>query len=147
MLNLILRSTIHQLTNVKCSLLTETNTNHIKRAINESPLDRSLANLDTNNKVYLCNEKINILSNLFPHETITLDDIDPTWINSKVKHLVNGINESLTNIALFLARDNLPGLVSNLTSNAINKFEGKISGKGAVRVRKDYILSLFRMKI
>ena len=132
---------------MKCSLLTETNTNHIKRAINESPLDRSLANLDTNNKVYLCNEKINILSNLFPHETITLDDIDPTWINSKVKHLVNGINESLTNIALFLARDNLPGLVSNLTSNAINKFEGKISEKGAVRVRKDYILSLFRMKI
>ena len=132
---------------MKCSLLTETNTNHIKRAINESPLDRSLANLDTNNKVYLCKEKINILSNLFPHETITLDDIDPTWINSKVKHLVNGINESLTNIALFLARDNLPGLVSNLTSNAINKFEGKISGKGAVRVRKDYILSLFRMKI
>ena len=132
---------------MKCSLLTETNTNHIKRAINESPLDRSLANLDTNNKVYLCKEKINILSNFFPHETITLDDIDPTWINSKVKHLVNGINESLTNIALFLARDNLPGLVSNLTSNAINKFEGKISGKGAVRVRKDYILSLFRMKI
>ena len=132
---------------MKCSLLTETNTNHIKRAINESPLDRSLANLDINNKVYLFNEKINILSNFFPHETITLDDIDPTWINSKVKHLVNGINESLTNIALFLARDNLPGLVSNLTSNAINKFEGKISGKGAVRVRKDYILSLFRMKI
>ena len=132
---------------MKCSLLTETNTNHIKRAINESPLDRSLANLDINNKVYLFNEKINILSNFFPHETITLDDIDPTWINSKVKHLVNGINESLTNIALFLARDNLPGLVSNLTSNAINKIEGKISGKGAVRVRKDYILSLFRMKI
>ena len=102
---------------MKCSLLTETNTNHIKRAINESPLDRSLANLDTNNKVYLCKEKINILSNFFPHETITLDDIDPTWINSKVKHLVNGINESLTNIALFLARDDLPGLVSNLTSS------------------------------
>ena len=55
--------------------------------------------------------------------------------------------KALTNIALSLARDSLPGLVSNLTSNAINKFEGKISGKGAVRVRKDYILSLFRMKI
>ena len=79
---------------MKCSLLTETNTNHIKRAINESPLDRSLANLDINNKVYLFNEKINILSNFFPHETITLDDIDPTWINSKVEHLVNGINDA-----------------------------------------------------
>ena len=31
----------------------------------------------------------------------------------------------LTNIALTLATDNLLGLVSNLTSNAINKFERK----------------------
>ena len=31
------------------------------------------------------------------------------------------------NIAIPLARDNLPGLLSNLTSNAINKFERKIS--------------------
>ena len=31
--------------------------------------------------------------------------------------------KSLTNIAIPLARDNLPGLESNLTSNAINKFK------------------------
>ena len=31
--------------------------------------------------------------------------------------------KTLTNIAIPLARDNLPGLVSNLTSNAMNKFE------------------------
>ena len=36
------------------------------------------------------------------------------------------------------ARDNLPGLVRNLTSNAINKFERKISGKGAVRTGKGF---------
>ena len=47
-------------------------------------------------------------------------------------------------IATVSARDNLPGLVSNLTSNAINKFDRKISGRGAVRVEKGY---LFRMKI
>ena len=29
----------------------------------------------------------------------------------------------LTNVAIPLARDNLPELVSNLTSNAINKFD------------------------
>ena len=29
-----------------------------------------------------------------------------------------------------MARDNLPGLVSNLTSSAITKFDRKISGKG-----------------
>ena len=31
--------------------------------------------------------------------------------------------EALPNIAIPLARDNLPGLVSNLTLSAINKFE------------------------
>ena len=31
-----------------------------------------------------------------------------------------------------LARDNLPGLVSNLASNGTNKFQGKISGTGGV---------------
>ena len=37
--------------------------------------------------------------------------------------------EALTNITIRLARNNLPGLVRNLTSNAINKFERKISRK------------------
>ena len=48
--------------------------------------------------------------------------------------------KALTNIAIPLAWDNLPGLVSNLTSNAINKFETKISGKRAVRARNGFIL-------
>ena len=34
----------------------------------------------------------------------------------------------------------MPGLVSNLTSNAINKFERKISGKEAVREGKGFTL-------
>ena len=33
--------------------------------------------------------------------------------------------KALTNIAISLARHNWPGLVSSLTSNAINKFEKK----------------------
>ena len=41
-----------------------------------------------------------------------------------------------------LARNNLPGLVSNLASNSINKFERKISGEGAVREGK-VLLYLF----
>ena len=40
---------------------------------------------------------------------------------------------AIANVAIPLAKDNLPGLVSNLTSNAINRFDRKISGKGAVR--------------
>ena len=48
--------------------------------------------------------------------------------------------KTLTNIAIPLARDNLPELVSYLTSNVINKFERKISGKGAVRAGKGFTL-------
>ena len=33
--------------------------------------------------------------------------------------------KALTNIAIPLTRDNLPGLVSNLTSSVINKFDKK----------------------
>ena len=43
-------------------------------------------------------------------------------------------------VAIPLARDNLPGLVSNLTLSAINKFDRKISGKGAARVGKGFTL-------
>ena len=48
--------------------------------------------------------------------------------------------KALTNIASYLAREDLPGLVSNLTSNAMNKTERKTSGKGAVGAGKGSIL-------
>ena len=48
--------------------------------------------------------------------------------------------KSLINIAIPLARDNLHGLVYNLTSSAINKFDIKISGKGAARAEKGFTL-------
>ena len=46
--------------------------------------------------------------------------------------------KALTNIAILLARKNLPGLISNLTSNPINKFERKIGGNGAARAGKGF---------
>ena len=48
--------------------------------------------------------------------------------------------KALKNIVIPLARGYLPGLVSNLTLCAINKFERKISGKGTVRTGKDFTL-------
>ena len=51
--------------------------------------------------------------------------------------------KALPNIAIPLARYNLPGLLSNLTSNAINKFERKINGKVVVRAGKRFILFIF----
>ena len=46
----------------------------------------------------------------------------------------------LTNITISLTRDNLPELVSNLTSNAIIVFERKITGKRAARAGKRFNL-------
>ena len=54
--------------------------------------------------------------------------------------LANLGKKTLTNVAIPLARNNLPRLVSNLTSSAINKFDRKISGKGAVRAGKGFTL-------
>ena len=54
--------------------------------------------------------------------------------------------KALANITMALARDHLPGLVSNLTSNAINKFGRKISGKGAYSAGMN-LLYLFQMRI
>ena len=48
--------------------------------------------------------------------------------------------KALTNTATPLARDDVPGLVGNLTSNAMNKFDKKTSGKGAVRGGKGFYL-------
>ena len=45
-----------------------------------------------------------------------------SWLGNLGKKVIR-------DLAIPLARDNLPGLVSNLASNAINKFERKISGK------------------
>ena len=59
---------------------------------------------------------------------------------SFVSWLGNLRKKALTNIVITLARENLPGLVSNLTSNTINKFESKIGEKGAARAVKGFIL-------
>ena len=61
--------------------------------------------------------------------------------------LANIGKRALTNIAIPLARDNLPGLVSNLTSNVINKFERNVSGQRSCQSKEKDILYLFQMKI
>ena len=48
--------------------------------------------------------------------------------------------KSPTNVPLPFARDNLPGLVRNITWNAIKKFEIKVSGKEAARAEKGFTL-------
>ena len=50
--------------------------------------------------------------------------------------------KTLTNIAIPLARDNLPGSVSNLTSNVINKFKKRASGKETIRAVNGFTLCI-----
>ena len=54
--------------------------------------------------------------------------------------LANLGRKALTNVAIPLPRVNLSRLVNNLTLNAINKFERKISGKGTARAGKGFTL-------
>ena len=71
------------------------------------------------------------------------------WIFSWYLGSLGNIDKNLgkkviINLAIPLARDNLPVLVSNLasnaTSNVIDKFGRTISGKGAVRARREFTL-------
>ena len=48
------------------------------------------------------------------------------------------MKKAITDFVIHLATNNLPGLVNNLTSNAIKKFERKISRKGAIRIGKGF---------
>ena len=50
--------------------------------------------------------------------------------------LGNSSKDVITGLVIPLARDNFPVILSNLASNAINKFGRKISGKVAVRAGK-----------
>ena len=104
------------------------NTGHIKRAINGFPCERSFANLDINDKVYLFNKTIkNILSNFIPHETITFDDRDPPWINSQVKHLINEKNAMYKN-----------DLKNNKSNQSFETFQSQLSSLIASLKKKYY---------
>ena len=60
--------------------------------------------------------------------------------------IIHSKKKTLKNIAISLARDILPGLLSNLTSSSIYKFDIKINEKEAVRAENEFTF-LFRMKI
>ena len=71
------------------------NTDQIRNAIKQFPWDRSFKNVEVNEMVFLFNRTIkNILSNYIPHEIIICDDLDPPWINNRVKELINEKNNT-----------------------------------------------------
>ena len=54
--------------------------------------------------------------------------------------------EVVTYLAIPFAKNTLPGLVSNIASNAIINFERRLTGNGVIRAAKGFIF-LFLMKI
>ena len=57
---------------------------------------------------------------------------------SKITQSGESFGSWLANLLRLISRDNLPGLVSNLASNSINKFERKTSGKRALKASKGF---------
>ena len=96
-------------------------------------------------KLFLTRRQTTKMRNAFANNMSTDIKFSKTQISNIIQSggsfgswLGNLGKKALTNIAIPLARNNLSGLVSNLTSNAINKIERKISGKRAIRAGKRY---------
>ena len=69
--------------------------NAIKKAITEFYWESTFENLSVDEKVSIANKTIkNILSNYIQHETITIDDRDPPWLNKNVKSLIDEKNKA-----------------------------------------------------
>ena len=61
--------------------------------MNQFSWDNRVSNTDVNQEVHLFNQTIkNILCNFIPHETVSCDDRDSPWINSKIKGLIQEKN-------------------------------------------------------
>ena len=93
---------------------------------------------------FLTTRQTTKLRNVFANNVSTDKKISKTQIlgRSFGSWLSNLAKKALRDIAITLDRDNLFGLVGNLTSNAINKVESKIIGKGAVRAGKGFTLKI-----
>ena len=72
----------------------EANIDLIRKAISNFNWEKTFYNTNVTKKVSNVNETIvNVLSNYIPHETLTCDDKDPPWFNSRIKSLLQDKNK------------------------------------------------------
>ena len=72
----------------------EANIDLIRRAISNLNWEKAFFNTNFTKKVSIFSETIlNVLSNCIPHETLTCDDKDPPWFNSRIKSLLQDKNK------------------------------------------------------
>ena len=134
--------------------VTNTQLNKLKSAVNNKAgtililnnknleheeLPRELLFLTTRQTTKIRNAFSNNKSTNIKHSKAQISKINQSG-RSFCCWLSNLGKKALTNVAIPLVRNNLPGIVSNLTSNAISKFESKISEKGAVKAGKGFTL-------
>ena len=130
--------TITQLSKLKSAA--KNNTETISRLNKKDFEDEELPQ-----ELFLTTRKTTKIRNAFASNVTTDMKLSKTQISKIIQSggffgswLENLREKALTNIAIPLTRDNLHRLVINLTTNAINKFERKISGKGAVSAEKGF---------
>ena len=76
----------------------EVDTDLIRRSIEIFNWDRAFKNSNVNDTVDICTKTIyNILSNFISYQTITIDDKDPPWFNTKIKSLLQEKNKIYKN--------------------------------------------------
>ena len=133
--------------------LTNTQLNKLKSAAknNTGPIlnvnKKNVEDEELPHELFLTIRQTTKITNAFANNMSTDIKLSKTQISKIIQSggsfgswLGNLRKKAPTNIAIPLARDSSPVLVSNLTSNAINKFERKISGKEAVRAGRGFYL-------
>ena len=103
-----------------------------------SSLGITLSNIDdVNQRVHLFNQNIkNILCNCIPHNTVTCDDRDPSWINNKIKVLIREKNiakkcyfQNNKDIQLFRRFQCIQDLLTATIEKSQEQFYSQISTK------------------
>ena len=100
---------------------------------------------ELSHKIFLKTRQKTKLRNIFANKMSTDIKLSKAQISKIIQSgrclgswLENVGKKALTNVAISLARDNLPGLVNNLTSSKINKFDNNISIIEATKAGKGF---------
>ena len=113
------------------------NTELIWREVHEFNWQRAFNNLNINERVSFFNKSIlNIVSNFIPHETVTCDERDRPWINTRIKNLINDKKilykkylRSGKNTKVFEEFKLLQNKIVNLTNDSRDRYYTRISNK------------------
>ena len=112
-----------------------------------------LTNTQLNKLKSAAKRQANKIRNAFTNNVSTDTKLSKAQISKRIQSggsfgtsLANLDKKVITDLTIPSARDNLPWLVNNLASNALNKFERKISEKGAVRWGRGFTFFYFEWR-